>query len=100
MIALQEPAVGVRPQLGRFRNQAEYVGWGSKGNMRNGRRESVRKADKQHLTGKPSDLVRQLIRVCEEGGHMLNPFAGYGTTLVAADLEGSGSAIEATVPVL
>lgn len=39
---------------------------------------------------KPSDLVRQLMRVCEEGGHMLNPFAGYGTTLVAADLEGSG----------
>jgi site-specific DNA-methyltransferase (adenine-specific) len=34
--------------------------------------------------------MRQLMRVYEGGGHMLNPFAGYGTTLVAADLEGYG----------
>ncbi len=88
---------GVRPQLGRFRNQAEYIVWGSKGHMPLQRRapvlpgvirEPVRKADKHHLTGKPTALVRQLVRICERGGRILDPFAGSGTTLVAAALEG------------
>ncbi|CEE45650.1 Site-specific DNA-methyltransferase (fragment) [Xanthomonas citri pv. citri] len=87
----------MRPQLGRFRNQAEYIVWGSKGNMPLDRRapvlpgvirESVRKADKHHLTGKPTELMRQLVRICEAGGRVLDPFAGSGTTLVAAQLEG------------
>lgn len=30
----------------------------------------------------------QLVRTCEEGGRILDPFAGSGTTLVAADAEG------------
>lgn len=53
-------------------------------------RKSVRKADKHHLTGKPTDLMRQLVRICEDGGCLLDPFAGSGTTLVAASLEGLG----------
>jgi site-specific DNA-methyltransferase (adenine-specific) len=98
-VAVWDKTEGVRPQLGRFRNQAEYVVWGSKGNMPLGRRapvlpgvirESVRKADKHHMTGKPTDLMRQLVRICETGGRILDPFAGSGTTLVAADLEGYG----------
>jgi len=28
------------------------------------------------------------VRICEEGGRILDPFAGSGTTLVAAELEG------------
>lgn len=32
---------GVRPQLGRFRNQAEYIVWGSKGDMSLVRRAPV-----------------------------------------------------------
>ncbi len=96
-IAVWDKTEGVRPQLGRFRNQAEYVVWGSKGTMPVKRRapvlpgvirESVRKADKHHLTGKPTDLMRQLVRICEEGGRILDPFAGSGTTLVAAGQEG------------
>jgi len=88
---------GVRPQRGRFSNQAEYVVWGSKGGMPLGRaaptlpgvfREAVRKSDKHHLTGKPTDLMRQLVRICEQGGRILDPFAGSGTTLVAADAAG------------
>ncbi|QEO97563.1 hypothetical protein XOCgx_2573 [Xanthomonas oryzae pv. oryzicola] len=47
-------------------------------------RESVRKADKHHMTGKPTALMRQLVRICEEGGHILDPFAGSGSTLIAA----------------
>ncbi|EZP46960.1 putative site-specific DNA-methyltransferase [Stenotrophomonas sp. RIT309] len=105
-VAVWDKTEGVRPQLGRFRNQAEYVVWGSKGNMPLGRRapvlpgvirESVRKADKHHMTGKPTDLMRQLVRICEEGGRILDPFAGSGTTLVAADQEGySWTGIEMT----
>ncbi|MEA9575679.1 DNA-methyltransferase [Xanthomonas campestris] len=96
-ITVWDKTEGVRPQLGRFRNQAEYIVWGSKGNMPLDRsapvlpgviRESVRKADKHHLTGKPTKLMRQLVRICEAGGRVLDPFAGSGTTLVAAELEG------------
>ncbi|NJB93830.1 DNA-methyltransferase [Xanthomonas arboricola] len=96
-ITVWDKTEGVRPQLGRFRNQAEHIVWGSKGNMPRDRRapvllgvirESVRKADKYHLTGKPTELMRQLVRICELGGCVLNPFAGSGTTLLAAQLEG------------
>jgi site-specific DNA-methyltransferase (adenine-specific) len=96
-ITVWDKTEGVRPQLGRFRNQAEYVVWGSKGNMSLQRRapvlpgvirEPVRKADKLHMTGKPTPLMRQLVRICEEGGRILDPFAGSGTTLVAAQQEG------------
>ncbi|PJL61117.1 hypothetical protein B9Y82_16160 [Stenotrophomonas maltophilia] len=40
------------------------------------------------MTSKPTDLVRQLVGICEEGDHILDPFAGADTTPVAADLEG------------
>lgn len=67
--------------------------WGSKGGMPLGRaaptlpgvfREAVRKADKHHLTGKPTNLMRQLVRTWEQSGRILDPFAGSGTTLAAA----------------
>ncbi|MBB3846137.1 DNA-methyltransferase [Xanthomonas arboricola] len=105
-ITVWDKTEGVRPQLGRFRNQAEYIVWGSKGNMPLDRRapvlpgvirESVRKADKHHLTGKPTELMRQLVRICESGGRLLDPFAGSGTTLLAAELEGfAATGIELT----
>lgn len=50
--------------------------------------EPVRKADKHHMTGKPTDLMRQLVRICKGDGRILDPFAGSGASLVAADLEG------------
>lgn len=96
-ILVWDKTEGVRPQLGRPRNQAEYVVWGSKGGMPLDRRapvlpgvirEKVRRADKHHMTGKPTDLMRQLVRICEPGGRILDPFAGSGTTLVAAQAEG------------
>ncbi len=51
-------------------------------------REAVRKADQHHMTGKPTDLMRQLVRICDEGGCILDPFAGPGTTLVGMADEG------------
>lgn len=88
---------GVRPQRGRFRNQAEYIVWGSKGAMPLDRnapvlpgviKAKVRRDDELHMTGKPTDLMRQVVRICEAGGRILDPFAGSGTTLLAAHLEG------------
>ena len=96
-IAVWDKTEGVRPQSGRFRAQAEYVIWGSKGSMPLSRkapilpgviREAVRRNDKFHMTGKPTALMRQLVKICEEGGVILDPFAGSGTTLVAAAHEG------------
>ncbi|NJB80559.1 site-specific DNA-methyltransferase (adenine-specific) [Xanthomonas sp. 3376] len=96
-ITVWDKTEDVRPQLGRCRNQAEHIVWGSKGNMPLDRHapalpgvicESVRKADKHHLTGKPTALMRQLVPICESGGRVLDPFAGSGTTLIAAQPEG------------
>lgn len=96
-VAVWDKTEGVRPQSGRFRSQAEYIVWGSKGAMPRQRqapvlpgvlREPVRKADKFHMTGKPTALMRQVVRICEAGGVVLDPFVGSGTTLVAAQQEG------------
>ncbi|KAF0248633.1 MAG: DNA modification methylase [bacterium] len=83
----------VRPQKGRFRNQAEYVVWGSKGDMPTSRNVKVlpgsytypvRQNDKHHLTGKPTELMKQIVKITEPGGIILDPFMGSATTGVAA----------------
>jgi site-specific DNA-methyltransferase (adenine-specific) len=50
--------------------------------------ESIRQKDKHHVTGKPTELMRSIVRVCPPGGVILDPFAGSGTTGVAALMEG------------
>lgn len=96
-IAVWDKTEGVRPQLGRFRAQAEYIVWGSKGDLSGDRgvgvlpgvyRYPIKHADKHHTTGKPTDLMRQLAKICTPGGTILDPFAGSGTTLVGAQSEG------------
>ena len=44
--------------------------------------------ERVHQTQKPLDLMPQIIQICEPGGVILDPFAGSGTTLLAAALEG------------
>ena len=44
--------------------------------------------DKHHMTGKPTALMRELVRPVLPGGVVLDPFAGSGTTGVAAVLSG------------
>ena len=50
-----------------------------------------------HLTEKPLQLMRDVVKITEPGGRILDPFAGSGTTALAAVLEGySATGIEVT----
>ena len=86
-----------RPMPGGFSASCEYVVWGSAGaierDYENGiyapgffRANSPR--DREHLTQKPLDVMRELAKIAPEGGTILDPFMGSGTTGVAAMLEG------------
>ena len=86
-----------RPAMGRFAAQCEYAVWGTAGASPDSEdvgclwgciRESVKQADKHHITGKPTAVMQRLVRICPRGGVVLDPFAGSGTTGVAALLEG------------
>jgi site-specific DNA-methyltransferase (adenine-specific) len=81
------------PHTGYFRHQCEYIVWGSRGPIAkaNGRgpfpgciRTPIRPAEKRHVTGKPVDLMRQVLACVPPGGVVLDPFMGSGTTGVAA----------------
>ena len=43
---------------------------------------------RQHQTQKPLALMRELVKICVPGGRVLDPFAGSGTTLLAAREQG------------
>jgi len=85
------------PHKGYFRHQCEYVLWGTKGAAvqltHDGpfygcQQVTVRQADKFHLTGKPTALMKELARPVVPGGLILDPFAGSGSTGVGALLMG------------
>lgn len=87
-----------RPQRGRFRQQAEFILWASNGVLPIDRPVPVlpgvfsctnpQPNVRIHQTQKPLELMRQLVRIVEPGGRILDPFAGSGTTLEAAQIEG------------
>ena len=87
-----------RPQKGRFRQQAEFAIWGSNGGLPVDRpvpclpgifaHRNVSGPQRLHQTQKPLELMREIVRICLPGGSILDPFAGSGTTLEAARLEG------------
>lgn len=97
---------GVRPRMGGFRSQCEFAVWGTAGELQPRTdvgvlpgivRASVKRNDKHHVTGKPTEVMRQLVRIAPPGGIVLDPFAGSGTTIVAALQEGRrGIGIELT----
>lgn len=85
------------PHTGYFRHQCEYVVWGTPGPLSpcehggpwdGSISETVKQDDKHHLTGKPTAVMRALVQCVPPGGLVLDPFAGSGTTVVAALLEG------------
>ena len=94
-----------RPQKGRFREQAEYIVWGSNGDMPVSRPVPClpgvfkygNPQNRIHLTEKPLQLMQDLVKITEPGGHILDPFAGSGTTVLAAVKEGyDATGIEVT----
>jgi site-specific DNA-methyltransferase (adenine-specific) len=85
------------PHKGYIRHQCEYLVWGTNGRCSPASHGGpwpgchsipVDRHDKHHLTGKPTRLLRELVQIVPPRGRILDPFAGSGTTLVAAALEG------------
>ena len=85
-----------RPQKGRFKQQSEFIVWGSNGDMPITRPVPClpgvfRYANPQnriHLTEKPLQLMRDIVKITEPSAHILDPFCGGGTTILAAIQEG------------
>lgn len=83
-----------RPQRGRLKQDTEFIVWGSNGPMTSENNpvylpglytgSQPRGRDRQHITQKPIELMRQLVRIVPDEGTILDPFAGSGTTGVAA----------------
>jgi site-specific DNA-methyltransferase (adenine-specific) len=90
-VVVWDKTPGIRPNAGRFRQQAEFVVWGSNGPMPvdyaapclDGVFQHAPFHGKQHIAGKPNRLMRDIVRICPDGGTVLDPFAGSGTTGVA-----------------
>ncbi len=93
-VAAWDKGLGSRsPHKGYFRHQCEYIVWGTNGPCRN--RDDAGPfvgchhipndlKDKHHITGKPVKLMAELVKVAPVGETILDPFAGSGTTLLAA----------------
>jgi len=86
-----------RPVQGRWANSCEYVVWGTNGPRDldhlgavafPGFYQATAPRDREHITQKPLDVMRELVKIVPEGGTVLDPFMGSGTTGVAAILEG------------
>lgn len=94
VIVWSKGAGGGIPQRGKFRQNAEYVVWGTNGgqpDLADGCPSSVIEvptvptADRLHVTQKPTELVRHLLNVVPQRQPVvLDPFMGSGTTLRAA----------------
>ena len=81
-----------RPQMGKFRQQCEYILFASKGKFTPASRAclpglydyAVVARQKVHITGKPVELLKALMAITPDGCLVLDPFLGGGTTAVAA----------------
>lgn len=82
-----------RPQKGRFRNQCEYIVWGSAGALPVNRgvpplpgvfaASNVATTKRHHQTEKPVELMEKIVEIVPPGATILDPFAGTGSTGVA-----------------
>lgn len=87
-----------RPQKGRFTQNCEFIVWASNGSI-DGSRNPVylpglysasqpSGKQRQHITQKPVEVMRELVKISPESGTVLDFCAGSGSTGVAALLEG------------
>ena len=85
-----------RPMLGSFKRDAEFVVHAAKTPAKTFTRRCfpgvyshhVVAGEKVHLTGKPVSLLVDLLQVTPEGGVILDPFTGGGTTALACQQTG------------
>jgi len=97
-----------RPVPGGFRAQCEFAVWATNGPLPPPKpgvtilpgcfTVPVRQDDKHHQTGKPTDLMRGLVKVTPPDEIVLDPFGGSGTTGVGALLEGRRAIVCERVP--
>ncbi|WP_020179808.1 DNA methyltransferase [Methylopila sp. M107] len=79
-IVVWDKTAAGRPQLGRYRNQAEYVVWGTngaralKGPIVDGVFRHRVPMKKHHIAGKPVGLMSDLLAIID--GPVLDPFMG------------------------
>jgi site-specific DNA-methyltransferase (adenine-specific) len=92
-IGVWDKTASCRPQRGRFAAQAEYFVWASHGPLPLDRGvpclpgvflHPSPRGERQHMTAKPEALMRDVVALCAPGGLVVDPFAGSGTTGVAA----------------
>lgn len=80
----------VRPRAGGFAQQAEFIVWASKGKLPRpdvylpGVFPARLEMPKKHLTEKPIEIARHIVRLVPAGGTVADFFAGSGTFLLAA----------------
>ncbi|GLW58658.1 DNA-methyltransferase [Kitasatospora phosalacinea] len=85
-----------RPRKGGFKQSAEFALWGVKGTLDKTRAiylpghftASQPRKDRVHITQKPLEVMQQMVKICPEGGTVLDPFTGSGSTGIAALREG------------
>lgn len=94
----RKPQAKSRPTMGGLWNDTEYVLWASKGARAAGEclpgvGECAAPASQHrlHATEKPQDILVDLVRFAPPGGVVLDPFAGSGSTAVAAATRGRSS---------
>ena len=82
-----------RPVQGRWANSCEYVVWGTNGprdldatggSAFPGFFQALPPRERTHITQKPLSVMQEMLGIAPAGGVVLDPFAGSGTTLVAA----------------
>jgi site-specific DNA-methyltransferase (adenine-specific) len=97
-LAVWDKTLKARPAPGIFTSQAEYIVWGTAGmfNPRPLGRQipgvfavgAPPVAGREHITQKPISVMDWVLDVTPTAGLVLDPFAGSGSTLVAAKNSG------------
>jgi len=84
-----------RPSPNRFRNDCEYVVWGTNGPRKTEyidgvfvgagcyNIKSVSTKQRHHQTEKPVELLEKLLAICPKNGIVIDPFMGSGSTGIA-----------------
>lgn len=85
-----------RPTQGRWGNTCEYVVWGTNGarplealdgKALPGFYQANAPREREHMTQKPIEVMRDLVKIVPVDGIVLDPFMGSGTTGAAAVIE-------------